>query len=195
MTILHPQKPWTGNRKNLAMGTPLVILILGFLIYIVFFHLDPAEEDLLIPRILVSILTLAFASAGIYTIYRDAWLINLPFNYELFTKVIAGVESALSENKLIFFESESDIMSIMNNIVPGWQGPDRHAKTLAIQTDGPDLKLVIEFVNNKGQKKGTSNSRIMILNISSTNRKDAFTVKKTVTEMLMDLKYNSYPNQ
>ncbi len=186
MALIHPRKPWTGSRKRLLFGLPFIILILGLLIYVVFFHIDPATEDLLFPRVVVAFLTLTFVLAGIYSLFRDSWWINLPFNHELFKLVADGAERKLSENNISFSVRESGIMAIV---------PGRQAKTLDIHTAGPDLRFVIEMLDRKGQKRKVSVSKIMIANICRDNEKEAFAVKKAITEMLYDLKYNSYPSQ
>jgi hypothetical protein len=185
MPFNYPRKPWIGNRKNLIIGMPFVIFILSLLLYVFFFHIAPAAEDLLFPRVIVVLLTLAFVILGIYSLLRDSWWINLPFNYELFQLVTDEVERRFSENNIVYFVQEPGIMAIV---------PGRQAKTLEIHTEGPDLKVVIEIFNRKGQEN-SSRSIILIANICPANKKEAFAVKKAITDMLMDLKYNSYPNQ
>jgi hypothetical protein len=71
--------------------------------------------------------------------------------------------------------------------------PFRQAKTVIVRTAGDDLAVIVEMVDPP--KKGSRKSRVIIANITSGNRKDAFKVKGAITRMLADMKYNSYPSQ
>jgi hypothetical protein len=183
MASLHPQKPWNGNRKNLTWGMPIVVIILGILIYIVFFHLDPATEDLLFPRIIISILALMFLIGCIYSVFRDVWWIYIPYNDELFDLVSQHIEKALAENSLLTYSDDSEILGML---------PNRKSMTLAVTTGTEELGIVLEMIHKSRNENGSSYTRIKITNISSRNRMDAYKAKKAITDLLYQLKYNSY---
>lgn len=174
---------WNGNRKNMRLWFPIVVVVLSILVYLSFFYIDPGSEGIIFFRVLVLVLAMMFILPGIYTLFRDAWWAVLPFNYELFNAISGRIEQSLSDKGIIFCQPDSDILAI----VPGRQG-----KTLVIQTEGPELKVMIEIMDRRDQKKRVSNSKIMISNICKANLSTANDVKDALTELLQRLKYKDY---
>ncbi len=180
---MQPQKPWTGNHKRLILGIPLVILILGLLIYVVFFHIDPTSEDLTFPRLLVAILTFAFIFAGIHSLYRDAWWIDLPFNRGLFDILAERLGDSM---KTAGIRAYGDAPGMLDGLHA------RHAVKWTVVTEADELHVTLEMVPKGGRESGSSSSKIIITNISKSNRGEAYAVKKAVTDLLLELKYNSF---
>ncbi|MDD4307398.1 MAG: hypothetical protein PHU53_01145 [Thermoplasmata archaeon] len=184
--MIHPQKPWSGSRKNMILGMPLVCVLLGILIYLVFFSIDSGTEDILIAKVIIGILALAFASACLFLLFRDSWWIRLPYNRELFKIISENIEASLTNNGITCLSKENALLAM---------APGRQAKTLTIPTRGSDLTLVVEFITRTRNEKGVSRSRILISGISAANRLEALRVKNTLTDMLTEMSYLSYPNQ
>jgi len=184
MGMMQPQKPWTGNRKRMAIGMPLVILILGLLIYTVFFRIDPTSEDLTFPRLLVAILAFAFIFAGIHSLYRDTWWIDLPFNRELFDILAEKLGNTMETAGI---QAYGDAPGMLDDINA------RHAVKWTVVTGADELHVTLEMVPKGGRESGSSSSKIIITNISKSNRAEAYAVKKAVNDFLLELKYNSFP--
>jgi len=182
---MEPEKPWKGSRKNLLWGLPIAILILGFLIFAFFFHLDPVTEDLTVPRVLVVILTLFFAFGSVYALFRDSWWIYLPFNQELFKVVSENLESALTGNGISSYPTESSLLTMVSG---------RQAKQLRVPANGCELFVVAEMVTRERGEKGVSTFKIHIQGISKQNIQHAIELRKAITKMLLSIGYMDFPS-
>jgi hypothetical protein len=179
MAFINTSPLWTSNRKRMTFALPFIIAFFSFMFAFILTYAKGSDK--LEMLIWFSILTMMCIFAGVYTLFKDCWQINLPFNHDLIDKINDEIEIILKENNINYIEKEA--LSLKLN-------PYIKGKCFEVITDVGNFAITTGIMSGTSEQPGES--KLYITSVSKNTLDVALTLRDLITSMLHKIDYKSY---